>query len=809
MTAKPLLQIRLRWSDHQHALWWLGLLYRRPRVFAEALEGGTARQKLGAGLRIVAHVVPYMVLLCVLGRLLLYGVLGLSPLPPLTTFADILTIHGAPIARWIAIGIAMGIAIGIAFGIIGRIARGIAFGIAGRIAMGIAFGIALGIILGISFLGRNTLGINTLGIGFEIARGIAFGILFGIGLGIAFGIFFGISTGRPGDSSREITGEIMAGIGVSIFVGITLGILFGIVEAISVGIAGAISFGISFGISGGTTIAMTSLRCYYNIIDNFLVGSDVKARWYPFHPVAWDDCCFVPFSGLDRLLAAYTELEPAAGNEEIERLIDHYPSQRLPALGARVRLLAREAGRATDLTRLGEIVAKLPEGTKGFLAETPRIVQMVGEITRLQTRLNSADRPVFREPYAEALYTAVENFQGRVAGFPEPLASEFRAAAERWREIAARQRDAVRQVVGLEPVTQVFRAGDPVDRDREAFVARDRVVGQLEQQVMLSAGCPGVVLYGRRRMGKSTVLRNLDGFLPPSVVKAVVSMQDADAFTSLGSFCGLVGSRVREVWPGGAPVGGPSGDLQGLGRLLGDCNRALADQQRRLILAFDEYENIDRKVGEGVFPEDLLALVRESIQSHRNLTWVFAGSHEIEELTSAPWTSYLVSARTVEVPPFTEDETRLLLTDPLKYATIWPHDRKRPHFAPEFWGENGVARVHSEAGGWPHLVQLIAEVVVDLLNRTGKRQFDDSLWNEALDNAVVRGHNVLYQLLVGENTPLGESDYLFGFRQQETQPPPADATVARLLRRRLLIVPDGDQWRLRAPLFRRWLQQRG
>ena len=99
---------------------------------------------------------------------------------------------------------------------------------------------------------------------------------------------------------------------------------------------------------------------------------------------------------------------------------------------------------------------------------------------------------------------------------------------------------------------------------------------------------------------------------------------------------------------------------------------------------------------------------------------------------------------------FTENETRLLLTEPLKHSTIWPRDRERPHFAPEFWGEGGIARVHSEAGGWPHLVQLIAETVVDLLNDSGRRQVDDTLWGQALDEAVVRGHNVFYQLLRGE-----------------------------------------------------------
>ena len=211
---------------------------------------------------------------------------------------------------------------------------------------------------------------------------------------------------------------------------------------------------------------------------------------------------------------------------------------------------------------------------------------------------------------------------------------------------------------------------------------------------------------------------------------------------------------------------------------------------RRLIVAFDEYENIDRKIGEGIFTEDLLALVRESIQCHRNLTWAFAGSHEIDELTSAPWTSYLVSARTIEVPPFTGAETRLLLTEPLRFSTLWPRDdpsRSRPSFPAEFWGPGGIEHIHAEAAGWPHLVQLIAETVVDLLNDEGRRQVDPGLFERALDEAIVRGHNALYELMRRESSLPGEWEYLSAFRKQEAQPPPDDEAIARSLRRRMLV----------------------
>jgi hypothetical protein len=155
-------------------------------------------------------------------------------------------------------------------------------------------------------------------------------------------------------------------------------------------------------------------------------------------------------------------------------------------------------------------------------------------------------------------------------------------------------------------------------------------------------------------------------------------------------------------------------------------------------------------------------------------------------------------------------ETRFLLTEPLKYSSLWPAVAAgRPQFAPEFWGDNGIEHIHAEAGGWPHLVQLIAETVVDLINDTATDRVDDSILERALEAAIVRGHNVLYELVRRESGLPGEWEYLSAFRSHDTQPPPVDEAVYASLWRRQLVEDDGRAWRLRVPLMMRWLRRRG
>ena len=472
------------------------------------------------------------------------------------------------------------------------------------------------------------------------------------------------------------------------------------------------------------------------------------------------------------------------------------------------------------------MLADLPEGEKGYLAETRRLRELGEGIVRQQLRVDATSRPYFREIEARNLVAEVRNFQARISGFNEPLATEFRKASDAWLKLAEAQATQATEALQTEPAPQVFRAGDPVAGTQEAFVPRFRVLEELEGQVMLGSGCPGVLLRAPRRMGKSSLLKNVPGFLPKEVAVAFVSLQSARLFSSTEHFVGgLAQTLARSLaslpemnsvklstlskWPALWPA-----DLAAFLHFLDDCNTALERAGWRLLLALDEYEMMDEKLREGVFSKNLLATLRESIQSHRRIIWAFSGNADITELTGADWTSYLISVRTLEVPLFTPEETHLLLTNPLKHSALREEDKaKSALFWREFWGEDGLARIHAESGGWPYFVQLIAETAVTLANESapGAKPLPPALLERTLDESVSRGRNAFHQLLRSQcREGSGEWDYLAEFAQRDSQPPPADAEVRRLLKRRqLLTETPGDEWRLVVPLMARWMRKEG
>jgi len=116
---------------------------------------------------------------------------------------------------------------------------------------------------------------------------------------------------------------------------------------------------------------------------------------------------------------------------------------------------------------------------------------------------------------------------------------------------------------------------------------------------MLSTGCPGIILYGRRRMGKSTVLRNIAALLPSRVRVVTESLQNPQTFQSLEALVGRIVERIRGECPqlDLPPTGHrPERPIRWLSAVTTLWRTATSDA-----VGVDEYEQIDAKIGAGVF----------------------------------------------------------------------------------------------------------------------------------------------------------------------------------------------------------------
>src|SRR4030095_11613776 len=88
-----------------------------------------------------------------------------------------------------------------------------------------------------------------------------------------------------------------------------------------------------------------------------------------------------------------------------------------------------------------------------------------------------------------------------------------------------------RTIEQRQEIESPYIVGVPLTAQQDIFVGRVDISAQIER-LLLSRQCPPLLLYGQRRMGKTSLLNNLGRLLPSAIVPLFV---DAMGPVSLAS----------------------------------------------------------------------------------------------------------------------------------------------------------------------------------------------------------------------------------------------------------------------------------
>ena len=193
--------------------------------------------------------------------------------------------------------------------------------------------------------------------------------------------------------------------------------------------------------------------------------------------------------------------------------------------------------------------------------------------------------------------------------------------------------------VEKEPIPNVYIAGAPLSENSKVFKGRKDIFRILEQELATEAEQrPALFLFGARRSGKTSVLRQLPDVLGPQVIPAIIDLQ-AMALTNTAStfFEKLIGHITKNA------LSFRSIKLPEISRknLQSDPYTAFADWlsnvervigKKWLLLSFDEYEYFEKIVSDGRADPRIFQLLRSILQNYSNVTLLFSGAHTFEEL---------------------------------------------------------------------------------------------------------------------------------------------------------------------------------
>ncbi|MCI0646258.1 MAG: ATP-binding protein [Chloroflexi bacterium] len=292
--------------------------------------------------------------------------------------------------------------------------------------------------------------------------------------------------------------------------------------------------------------------------------------------------------------------------------------------------------------------------------------------------------------------------------YPEwPIVKEI---AEKWRDVLSLAAGEIGQQAITRPVHNPFVAGTPVQGS--LFVGREEIFRRLEELWGSDPArvTPSVVLFGHRRMGKTSILQNLGMRFGVETAVASFTMQRAGRLAGTGQLLGYLALAIydalREKGVKGLREPDPAGYDQewysAFNRFLRAARPAVGG--RRVILTVDEFELIEREIEEGRVEVELLEFLRGAIHSEPWLVLALAGLHTLEEMTADYWNPLFASVTPVHVSFLSRGATAQLLANP---SDDFPLD----------FSMETIDRVYGLVRGQPYLTQLIGHTLVREYNR--------------------------------------------------------------------------------------------
>ncbi len=263
------------------------------------------------------------------------------------------------------------------------------------------------------------------------------------------------------------------------------------------------------------------------------------------------------------------------------------------------------------------------------------------------------------------------------------------------------------------------------------FVGRRDLAQQLERALEKGIHRSTFFLYGERRMGKSSTLKQLPVLLSKHYLPIFFDLENPGILSSALAFLSSVADEIyKEMNTGGIQVDrlqderleeasrqNEAATYYVFDKWLDGVESVLEQKNRTLILTFDEFEGLgDITTSTSLNLDFLLGWLRSVIQYRSRIALLFSGLHTLSEMkfeTGVNWTRYFVNVQALKVSFLKAPEAYQLITQPVPN---FPGDRI-------FSGEvvNEIIRV---TGCHPFLVQAVCSALVDNLNIDKRNQVE-------------------------------------------------------------------------------------
>jgi hypothetical protein len=333
---------------------------------------------------------------------------------------------------------------------------------------------------------------------------------------------------------------------------------------------------------------------------------------------------------------------------------------------------------------------------------TWRAIDSLYDIIRdIQIIQNSSSRSARAFALSHAL-GELKNLRDRPDAVPQPEREIVRKIAWNWSQAILDVASEVGNVSITERVRNPYVVGDPVEGN--LFVGREDILKQLKEVWILSQQLQSVVIYGHRRMGKTSILLNAAKSLGSQVKVAYVNLlRVGDSPQGVGEVLMAISDEISDAVNIPPPA---DEDLRNLPyrtfeRYLKQVEANLSETG--LIIALDEFEKIEKLIEKGKIDSDFMEVLRGMVQMSPKVAFALAGLHTLDEMTGDYSHPFFASFINIKVSFMESAATRQILAN--------PHEDFLLDYAPE-----ALSAIFAWTFGQPYLVQLVGFQLVRRYN---------------------------------------------------------------------------------------------
>jgi hypothetical protein len=524
--------------------------------------------------------------------------------------------------------------------------------------------------------------------------------------------------------------------------------------------------------------------------------------------VWYDELIWLPLVGLDRLLITIGQTNRAEGQAAIAFVAQSF-RQQWAAVNALVTLTADEVRQARTIEAIANVAAQLawlpdtlPKDLETILPPIQQIAAHARAALESDTNYNQAMH------WQDARTLTQKVREGLAFSRNGRLRAEFGAALGAWDEIFAQ---ALTVLQKDDAIPNPYVAGNPLITNSKVFRGRRDLFVALERELTSAADQPPtLMLYGARRSGKSSALKQLPARLGPDYIPVELDLQKGvtgDNATDLLAY--LAGQVVdsaqyhrRLRLPALSRDVLTASPYMRFLEWVSEVEKQLGERQL-VLLNLDEFEKLEEMLNERRLDKRMFDLLRALIQHHPRFVVLLSGSHTLAEL-SPLWSDTLINVRTLRLGPLEEKDARELIESPIENF-------------PLTYEAGAVDDLIAATACQPFLIQATCRDLVNRMNNKGRSATTSQPVATradvayALDSCLTSGEAYFIDLWRGRDTDETQREVmrtiatgkdLTGFQNLSG----LDGALRRLVRREILEATDGS-YRFKVELVRRWVEK--